>query len=48
MSIRPRGPLPDWRPRTDRQTAILADLVARYEQHIAEGTIFPGRHGRGP
>ncbi len=36
MARRPRGALPGWAPRTARQRAILADLVARYEQHSEE------------
>jgi hypothetical protein len=39
MSRRPRGALPGWEPRTPRQTGILADLVARYEQHHEEDTL---------
>jgi hypothetical protein len=45
MARRPRGALPDWRPKTPRQKAILADLVARYEQHQAEGTLPRGPRG---
>jgi hypothetical protein len=45
MSVRPRGPLPGWRPSTDRQRAVLADLQARYAQHAAEDTL--PRSGRG-
>jgi hypothetical protein len=45
MSIRPRGPLTGWEPRTPRQAGILADLKARYAQHEREDT-WP-RGGRG-
>jgi hypothetical protein len=45
MSKRPRGPQPNWEPTTDRQKAILADLVARYAQHAREDTL--PRSGRG-
>jgi hypothetical protein len=45
MGVRPRGPLPDWKPRTPRQRGILADLVARYEQHRAEDTLPRGPRG---
>jgi hypothetical protein len=36
MSVRPRGPLPNWRPTTPRQIGILADLIARYAQRKRE------------
>jgi hypothetical protein len=45
MARRPRGALPGWRPRTARQAAILADLVARYEQHRREDTLPRGGRG---
>jgi hypothetical protein len=45
MSIRPKGPALNWRPRTDRQRAILADVIDRYRQHEAEDTL--PRSGRG-
>ena len=45
MSVRPRGPLPDWKPRTPRQEGILADLIARYEQHEREDTLPRGGRG---
>ena len=45
MGRRPRGALPDWRPRTARQAGILADLVARYEQHHEEDTLPRGPRG---
>jgi hypothetical protein len=45
MGRRPRGPLPAWKPRTARQKAILADLIARYEQHYDEGTLDRGGRG---
>jgi hypothetical protein len=45
VSKRPRGPLPGWKPSTDLQRGVFADLVARYEQHERERT-FP-RGGRG-
>jgi hypothetical protein len=45
MGQRPRGALPGWRPTTDRQKAILADLTARYEQHHRDGTLPRGPNG---
>jgi hypothetical protein len=36
---RPRGRLPGWKPTTARQAGILADLLARYQQHAGEGTL---------
>jgi hypothetical protein len=45
MTRRPRGPLPDWRPSTERQKGILADLIARYTQHHTEGTLPRGGRG---
>lgn len=45
MSARPRAPLCGWQPTTARQAGILADLVARYEQHQAEGTLPRGGRG---
>ena len=45
MSVRPRGPLPGWRPSTPRQIGILADLVARYQQHRDEDTLPRGPRG---
>jgi hypothetical protein len=58
VSKRPRGPLPGWRPTTDRQVGILADVLAAYRKHAADDTlprpprgIFydlrPGGHGHG-
>lgn len=37
--------MPDWQPSTPRQKAILADLIARYEQHDREGTLSRGPRG---
>lgn len=45
MTKRPRGPQPNWQPSTPLQRGILADLLARYEQHHQEGTL--PRSGRG-
>jgi len=45
MTVRPRGPLPDWTPTTPRQKAIVADLIARFEQHEREGTLPRGGRG---
>ncbi len=45
MSERPRGPLPGWRPTTDRQAGILADALARYRQHEREDTLPRGGRG---
>lgn len=45
MSVRPRGPWPDWKPRTPRQVGILADLLGRYEQHEREDTLPRGGRG---
>jgi hypothetical protein len=45
MSVRPRGPLPDWRPTTPKQKAVLADLIARYKQHEREDTLPRGPRG---
>jgi hypothetical protein len=45
MSKRPRGPLNGWEPTTARQKGILADLVARYEQHRDEDTLPRGPRG---
>jgi hypothetical protein len=45
VSKRPRGALPGWQPRTPRQAGILADLLARYQQHQREDTL--PRSGRG-
>jgi hypothetical protein len=42
---RPRGPLIHWWPRRARQKAILADLIARYEQHEADDTLPRGPRG---
>jgi hypothetical protein len=44
VSVRTRGPLPDWEPdpaspRQARQAAILADLLDRLAQHGAEDTL---------
>jgi len=45
MSKRPRGPLPGWQPTTDRQKAILADLIPRYAQHRRDDTLPRGPRG---
>jgi hypothetical protein len=45
MGKRPRGPLLKWEPRTPRQIGVLADLVARYAQHVAEDTLPRGGRG---
>lgn len=45
MTVRPRGSLIGWEPSTARQKGILADLIARYEQHHAEGTLPRGPNG---
>jgi hypothetical protein len=45
MARRPRGALPGWKPTTRRQKGILADLVARYEQHHEEDTLPRGPRG---
>jgi hypothetical protein len=45
MSRRPRGALPGWQPTTARQKGILADLVARYQQHHREDTLPRGGNG---
>jgi hypothetical protein len=42
---RPRGPLIGWQARTKRQVGILADLVARFDQHNREGTLPRGPRG---
>lgn len=39
MGERPRGPLSGWAPRGDFQTALLADIVDRLNQHDREGTL---------
>lgn len=39
MGERPRGPLSGWSPRGDFQTALLADIVDRLNQHNREGTL---------
>jgi hypothetical protein len=45
VSKRPRGPLPDWKPRTARQKAILADVLTRYQEHQDAGTLPRGGRG---
>jgi hypothetical protein len=45
MSTRPRGAMPGWQPRSVRQKAILADLIARYQQHYDEDTLPRGGRG---
>ncbi len=45
MSDRPRGPLPNWQPTTERQIAICADVLARYRQHEKAGTLPRGPRG---
>jgi hypothetical protein len=45
VSIRPRGPQPGWRPTAPRPAGILLDLIARYQQHQAEGTLPRGGRG---
>jgi hypothetical protein len=45
MSKRPRGPQPDWQPTTERQKAILADVLAVYQEHYANGTLPRGPRG---
>jgi hypothetical protein len=45
MTTRPRGPQPNWRPRTARQKALLADIVARYQKHYDEDTLPRGGRG---
>lgn len=39
MGERPRGPLTGWSPKGDFQTALLADIVDRLNQHSREGTL---------
>lgn len=45
MPQRPRGPQRGWRPTAPRQVGILADLIARYQQHEREGTLPRGGRG---
>jgi hypothetical protein len=45
MGKRPRGPMPGWQPRTPKAIAVLADLVAVYDQHHAQGTLPRGPRG---
>ena len=45
MGTRPRGPLPGWQPTTPLQGGILADALARYAQHEAEGTLPRPKRG---
>jgi hypothetical protein len=45
MGKRPRGSLPNWQPSTDRQAAILDDLVALYRRHYADDTLPRGGRG---
>lgn len=45
MSERPRGPLPGWEPNSAKQKAVLADVVAMYRQHEADGTLPRGGRG---
>src|SRR5215472_10919595 len=45
MGRRPRGPLEGWEPTTARQKGILADLIARYEQHRDEDALPRGGRG---
>jgi len=45
MAVRPRGPQPDWRPKSPRAKGILLDLIARYRQHRDEGTLPRGGRG---
>lgn len=45
MAKRPRGPQLDWAPTTARQKGVLADLVARYQQHYDEDTLPRGPRG---
>lgn len=42
---RPRGPQPGWQPKSPRAQGILADLIARYQQHNREGTLPRGGRG---
>ena len=40
MGERPKGPLPeDWRPPTDWETRLLADILQRLAQHSREDTL---------
>lgn len=43
--VRNRGPKPNWQPRETRQKGILADLIARFEQHYDEDTLPRGPRG---
>jgi hypothetical protein len=45
MGARPRGPQRAWRPKSPRAQGILADLIARYQQHNREGTLPRGGRG---
>ena len=45
MAKRPRGPQPNWRPKSDRQQAILDDILAMYERHEREDTLPRGGRG---
>ena len=44
-SVRPRGPMPKWKPNRARQAGILADVIARYQQHAQAGTLPRGPRG---
>jgi hypothetical protein len=45
MSKRPRGPLPNWEPSTERQAAILADIVVQYNALHADDLLPRGGRG---